>query len=304
MIPKVSVIIPNYNHARFLKQRIDSVLNQEYDDFEIILLDDCSTDDSRTIIAEYANNPKITIYLNDSNSGSTFKQWNKGLQLTKGELIWIAESDDIADPSFLKNAVDILNHTQEIGLYECRSYWVDENSNVMDPEPLQVIAQEIKGKEFIMQQLLNGNSIHNASAVVFRKSLVELPISRDISDLKYCGDWLFWVKILAKSNFYLSNQYHNYFRRHQGNVSSNAEINGLAFLEGIKIYGYIRTLYKSSFLNPIKLADRIWANNVLFSELKKEVKSKFLKLSFSVNPFINLLYYYYSIKRTFKNYTK
>src|SRR5882762_3314790 len=67
-MPKVSVIIPNYNHARFLRQRVESVLAQTYQDFEVILLDDCSTDDSRSILSEYAADPRVRIELNDKNS--------------------------------------------------------------------------------------------------------------------------------------------------------------------------------------------------------------------------------------------
>jgi glycosyltransferase involved in cell wall biosynthesis len=77
-MPKVSVIIPNYNHARYLRGRIESVLRQTYRDFEVILLDDCSTDDSRSILGEYVKDPRVRIDFNEVNSGSTFKQWNKG----------------------------------------------------------------------------------------------------------------------------------------------------------------------------------------------------------------------------------
>jgi GT2 family glycosyltransferase len=69
-MPTVSVIIPNYNHAAYLRQRIDSVLRQTYQDFEVILMDDCSTDDSRLIISEYANDPRMRIELNKTNSGA------------------------------------------------------------------------------------------------------------------------------------------------------------------------------------------------------------------------------------------
>src|SRR5437868_456309 len=92
--PIVSVVVPNYNHARFLRKRIDSVLGQTYQDFELILMDDCSTDESRSIIEEYAREARIRIELNEENSGSTFKQWNKGVRLARGEYVWIAESDD------------------------------------------------------------------------------------------------------------------------------------------------------------------------------------------------------------------
>lgn len=97
---KVSVIIPNYCHARFLNRRIDSVLNQTYGDFEVIILDDCSSDNSRDIIETYRHHPRVShIVYNEKNSGSTFIQWDKGFELAQGEYIWIAESDDEAAPT-------------------------------------------------------------------------------------------------------------------------------------------------------------------------------------------------------------
>lgn len=77
---KVSVIVPNYNHALFLEQRIESILNQTFQDFEVIILDDCSTDNSKKIIEKYRTHPKVSkIIYNDVNSGNTFKQWNTGI---------------------------------------------------------------------------------------------------------------------------------------------------------------------------------------------------------------------------------
>lgn len=97
-IPSNSVIMPNYNHALFIKQRIESVPNQSYQDFELIILDDCSSDNSREIIAQYRQNPKvIRIIYNQHKSGCVFKQWINGVVKAKGEFIWIVESDDLLD---------------------------------------------------------------------------------------------------------------------------------------------------------------------------------------------------------------
>ena len=101
-MPTVSVIVPNYNHARFLPQRIESILRQTYQDFELILLDDCSTDDSRAVLSQYASEPRVRIQFNEVNSGSTFRQWNKGVRLARGKYVWIAESDDYADERLLE----------------------------------------------------------------------------------------------------------------------------------------------------------------------------------------------------------
>lgn len=92
MHPLVSIIIPNYNHAKYLDERIESCINQTFQDFEIIILDDCSPDNSKEVIEKYRNHPKVTnIIYNTTNSGSTFIQWNKGFEPAKGKYIWIGE---------------------------------------------------------------------------------------------------------------------------------------------------------------------------------------------------------------------
>lgn len=103
--PLVSVIIPNYCHAPYLEQRITSVLNQTYTNFEVIILDDNSPDNSVEIINQFKNDEHIKhIVVNEKNSGSTFIQWNRGIELSQGEIIWIAESDDYCEPTFWKSA--------------------------------------------------------------------------------------------------------------------------------------------------------------------------------------------------------
>lgn len=102
--PLVSVIIPNYNHARFLDERIQSVLNQTYQNFELIILDDKSTDNGLEVINKYKDDSHIShIVVNEENSGSPFKQWHKGFELAKGDWIWLAESDDSCTSVFWKH---------------------------------------------------------------------------------------------------------------------------------------------------------------------------------------------------------
>lgn len=298
MAPRVSIIVPNYNHAPFLKERINSILSQTFTDYELIILDDCSSDESRLVIEEFAHHPQVSaVIFNSQNSKSTFRQWNKGLELAKGQLVWIAESDDIADPKFLELAVSHFEKHSQIGIYECQSFWIDALGKLLYPDPQPVAPQLFSGKAFILDKMLLGNAIHNASAVVFKKSLVELPLPTDITNFRYCGDWLFWVKLLAKADIYVDGNFHNYFRRHDNNVSGNAEKNGLAFLEGIQVYGAIRKMFRSSFLNPIRKSDRTWASSLLFSTLSEDIKERFLKASRKVNPFISLLYRYYQLKK-------
>ena len=106
---QVSIIVPNYNHSRYLHRRLDCILNQTFTDFECILLDDASTDNSVEILEQYVNrDSRFKLFINQVNSGSTFAQWNYGVSLSKGKFIWIAESDDIADNTFLKKMTSFL----------------------------------------------------------------------------------------------------------------------------------------------------------------------------------------------------
>ena len=156
--PLVSVIIPNYNHAPFLKERIDSVLNQSYRNFEVILLDDYSTDNSRDIIESYRRHEKIShIEFNTMNSGSTFKQWEKGINFAKGEWIWIAESDDIAEPIFLESL--IINEDAFISkIRYSASYVINENDEIISefivPSNINEDIVNTSVEEFIQNYLI------------------------------------------------------------------------------------------------------------------------------------------------------
>ena len=233
----VSVILPTYNHAPYLKQRIDSILNQTYRDYELIILDDCSPDNSRDIIESYKNNPHIShIVYNETNSGSTFRQWKKGVQLAKGEYIWIAESDDFADVTFLEKTMD--------SIYECNSVLCFSQTTIVNKSNEEVMKQPpiLQGKcinidQFTKDYLLFSNPICNASMVVFRKDALEETVWDRIIEFRYCGDWLLWASFKREASTTVSEvkEYLNFFRTHSVNVSNKSEINGLGIIEGYKV---------------------------------------------------------------------
>lgn len=255
-MPKVSVIIPNYNHARFLEQRIESILNQTFQDFEIIFLDDKSQDNSQGIFAKYANHPKIShAIFNETNSGSTFKQWDKGFSLAVGEYIWIAESDDYANPKFLEILVKRLDSNNSVGLAYCQSWQVDENNTIISKmnwwtDDLDLSKWEkdyvISGKEECTNYLVLKNTIPNASAVIFRRCFIS-KIDSDIINFKLCGDWLFWIKILLNSDVAFIAEPLNYFRVHQNTVRNKINLK-IQIPERIKIL--------SCLLKSIKISDK------------------------------------------------
>jgi len=122
----VSIIVPNYSHAACLADRLAGIECQSYRHFEVIRLDDASTDVSQAILRSYqSRHPEHCHFVdNDRNSGLPFRQRQRGLELAKGELVWIAESDDFCDPDFLSKLVNCFANPA-IMLAFCRSHFVD-----------------------------------------------------------------------------------------------------------------------------------------------------------------------------------
>jgi glycosyltransferase involved in cell wall biosynthesis len=235
-MPKVSVILPNYNHQDYIETRIESILNQDFKDFELIILDDASSDKSPENIRKFLSDSRIKEFIiNDQNSGSTFIQWEKGIQKATGEYIWIAESDDIADSRFLSELIGVLDNNPKIGVAFCPSIWIDDKGEkILEPDH-ESDEETWQGNELIQNEFLAGNLIYNASSAVFRKDLIKKVNFSQISQFRYTGDWLFWVQVVANVNVHRIGKRLNFFRRHANNVSFKSEKDGLQFIEGIKI---------------------------------------------------------------------
>lgn len=234
----ISVIIPNYNHAIYLEERIESVLNQTFQDFELIILDDCSTDNSKEIIERYRSHPKVShIIYNSHNSGSSFIQWERGLQLARGEWIWIAESDDSCEVSLLQELTEGLKKFPSSVIAYCQSIMYRDNQILWQSLERQLHKCE-SGKEFVDTRMLVGNAIYNASMCIFSKS-AWLKIPREFMKYKFCGDWLFWIEIARQGDVFISGKTLNYFRKHDKDVSTNAFNSGLSYEEHFLLIKYL-----------------------------------------------------------------
>ena len=240
----VSVIIPNYNHARFLDERIQSVLNQTYQNFEVIILDDHSTDDSIKVIEEYRSHPKVaSIIINDENSGSTFRQWNKGFELAKGDLIWIAESDDSCDVTLLeRNVESFLKDDNCVVSFAC-SVIMDENGVLH--QRIQDVQKDtvLDGRIFNQRYMYCGCFLSNASSALFKKD-VAINADKSFMEYKGGGDRVFWMEIAECGNVAIINAPLNYFRKHGSNVTTNLYKDGTAFFEAKNTYDFIKTRYR------------------------------------------------------------
>lgn len=280
-MPTVSVIVPNYNHAPFLKQRIESILNQTFQDFELILLDDCSTDGSWEILESYRDNPHLThIIQNDSNSGSAFRQWKKGLEMAQGEWVWIAESDDYAEPSFLERLMAEVHKTPDCVLAYAATWWVDVNGNKLWDTKHSNEVNVYPGNDFIRRKLAVCNSIANVSECIFRRDAYRPAESHRYEHMRLCGDWFFYVLLAEQGKVVEVEEPLSYYRQHNSNISSDAEHSGLTFLEGADVLEYMIEQCEIKTKDYAKDWGRLWTKYErkynFTSDVKQQVRKHML----------------------------
>jgi len=234
---RVTVIVPNYNHARFLRRRLQSIFDQTFQDWELVLLDDASTDNSREVLSEFAGDSRVRTAFNAVNSGNVFKQWNKGVRMARTPYVWLAESDDAADPRLLASLVGVLDAHPNVGLAYCQSMRIDEQGAVteslaqwtadLDPEHW---TQDFinSGLDECQRYLARRGTIPNASAVVFRREVYDRIGGADES-FQLCGDFVTWVRMLIVSDVAFVAAPMNYYRSHAA-TQRNALLNTVRLL--------------------------------------------------------------------------
>ena len=254
--PAVSVIVPNFNHSRYLVERLDSIYSQSFRDFEVLLLDDSSTDNSLEILNKYATSfPEITRSLyNPINGGSVFSQWQKGAKNAVADILWIAESDDICENNFLQHMLPKMVNAAVMLSY-CQSYCMGgEKHNALtyvDMGYYDSLGRDrwyndytIKGSEEITQFLAVYNTIPNVSSVLIRNVALDLALD-DIQHLTISGDWLFYIKHSEGGKVAYLAQPLNYHRVHKhGVVNSNR--NEILFNEFKEMHMMLASRYQLS----------------------------------------------------------
>ena len=226
---KVSVIVPNYRHARYLEERLQSIFDQTLRPHEIIFLDDASPDDSLVVARRLARRAPVPVrvVVNEQNSGNTFRQWLKGLSLATGDLIWFAESDDSPHPLFLERLVPEF-YDPEVVLAYCQSALVGPGGERLADDFLahtdDISTDRWRGRfsadsaveaELALSQK---NTIPNASGVVFRRPQ-SLDFADELMTLKFAGDWFFYAMLVRGGKVNFLPEVLNFYRRHEATVS-------------------------------------------------------------------------------------
>ena len=252
--PHVSIVVPNYNYGAYLEQRLTSIYEQSFQDFEVILLDDASPDGSGAILEDWARRrPATRAILNEQNSGSPFAQWMKGMREARSDLVWIAEADDYCEPGLLAALVPAMDD-RNVFLAHAKSMPVNaEGTSLGDYDTLYLnrIAEGRWMQSYVATDHLEvnaglavGNVIPNASAVMIRKFEPEPAFVEQVTSMRMCGDWYFYLRALRGGNLAFDARTLNYHRRHGNTVTHQTEGSLRYFEELAEIRQYVDRTYR------------------------------------------------------------
>lgn len=293
MTPRVTVLMPVYNTASYLREAVDSILNQTFTDFEFLIIDDASTDGSIDIIKSY-NDPRISFTEKPENTGYT-NSLNMGLEMARGEYIARMDSDDISLPERLEKQVAFMDANLEVGLCGTASLSFGYQNNVN---------KVVSGHNHLKAKLFFGNHFCHPS-IVFRKTVLEK------NDLKYdlqfepAEDYAFWIKLARITKVdNLTDILINY-RTHTNQISLKKENRQFELANFLKIkqveeLGIIYTLEEAAMhLSLLKdnlpaTADNLqkaynWINKLYQYNTKKNLFEQKLFESFLHDKWIKLI---------------
>jgi len=218
--PRVSVIVVNYNQGRYINQAIDSILNQTYNDYKIILVDDGSQDNSieiiRKYVRKYPNKICFLFHKNHQNRG-IYNTYELGISAAKSEYLAFIEADDRWGKNYLKRKIEILDRYQEVGVVFSRYKIVSEGLYGYD----MAFRQKIIGLFLVvnrpfhnLKNLMKRNNVATFSAFITRKSLIDTITLYCHHDVVYF-DWWILVQLSMRSKFYLDNKSFVFWRQHK-----------------------------------------------------------------------------------------
>lgn len=263
--PEVSVVVPNYNYESYLPERLDSIAAQTFQDFEVILLDDASPDGSVSLLEDFAaRRPGTQVVVNQKNSGSPFIQWIKGMDLAQSDLVWLAEADDRCRPEFLQTLLPIFDD-RNIRIASCASQPITAGGEVIgDYRPLYLdrITHGRWDHDYVATDheeanagLGIANSIPNASAVMFRKFLPDPEFARQVTEMRLCGDWYFYVRAMRGGFVGFSAKLLNDHRRHGNTVTHKLEGSLRYFNELATVREYLGRTYRQDSAAQSRIAE-------------------------------------------------
>lgn len=281
MIPKVSVCIPTYNYAHYICNAILSVHLQSFADFELVIIDDCSTDYTSDIVFNWIKaDPRIRYIRNDKRLGFV-RNFTKCIEVAKGKYVKILCADDTLEANCLNKMVHVLDTYKQVSLVACSRSMVDEQLNFMQILSYSTGLKLVPGTEVIKKCIFSGNVIGEPTAVIFRKKDALRGFN---SNYHLLVDLEMWFHLLEKGDFYFIPEPLCKFRQHKNQATYDC-VKTLSFIEdNDRLYQeYIRKPYiRNSIFNAIRkrfgMAFIIWAQRDIIrnSQLLKDRISRYM----------------------------
>jgi O-antigen biosynthesis protein len=234
--PRVSVVVPNYNYEAHITRRLETISAQQFPIYELIVLDDCSTDGSVPLIRSLLETIDIDskLVVNTRNSGSVFRQWTRGAQESRGDVIWIAEADDLAAPEFVARLAPPFKDRDMVFSF-CQSRQIDENGNEMAGDYLDYTSEISDiwrasylrhGSEEVGEALSIKNTIPNVSAALFRREALVKALAQlgeRLFTYRVAGDWLIYLYVVREGRIHFNHLALNSHRRHAKSVTASTD---------------------------------------------------------------------------------
>jgi glycosyltransferase involved in cell wall biosynthesis len=267
----VSVVVTSYNHADFLTRRMDSLVGQTYPEIEILVIDDCSPDNSVEILRGYETHPKVRLVLREKNGGWVTLS-NLGVDLSSGEFVLFANCDDDCDPRMVERLVDSMQRNPSAGIAFCRSIMVDKDDRQLgDDFAIREAAFRKRCAEDTLLSraearrfLLHSCVIPNLSAALIRRECFS-EVGYLSSDYRVCSDWDLFFRIAACYDIAYVAEPLNRFRQHHKTIRSVTK-DKVVYEEYFRLlFGQIRSV-DLSFFERIRFRTHVmylWAVHLL-----------------------------------------
>jgi len=292
--PKVSVCIPTFNGAEYLHQAVESVLKQSYQNFEIVIVDNCSTDQTDALVDVLLKegNGCIRFYKNDRNIGLV-ANLNRCLEYSKGEYIKFLCADDMLLPECIEQMVNGLDFHQSVKLVGCGRLVIDANGNKLGISKYMNGDAIVRGSQVITRCLFGGNYIGEPTAVMFRKNDLKGGFREDMPQL---SDMDMWFQLLEQGDLLSLERSLCAIRSHSAQMThANVKL-GMLVDDNIKLFeSYSKKLYLEStwFLvlqHKLLMTYRIWVSRKSISdEKRKMVLSQYAsQLAYRLMPLVGL----------------
>lgn len=243
----VSIVMPSYNTAKFIEETIESVLAQSYENWELILVDDCSTDNTDEVVSRFLSDERIRYIKNDTNSGAAVSR-NRALREARGKWIAFLDSDDLWEPDKLE---------KQIAFMQNNNYSFSYTNYIEIDEQSVANGRQVTGPARITKHGMFNYCWPGCLTVMYDAEVIGLI---QIADIKKNNDYAMWLKVCTKADCYLLNETLAKYRKRSGSISNHGYM---------KLIKWHYKLYREAEnKNPVS-ALVLTCRNLFFGVIKK-----------------------------------